>query len=334
MVVVNTSRGPIDLNTPEDVAAALNAGQIDVGTAGQAQIAIAGGPANSPTNNPGVGPSAGVPRPGAGGLTAVPTTGVQTRPGGGTGGVTDIPSRSLNEILADFRAGRLSEALAFDEMFEALRASGLDDVAARDGVRDILRLANEGLAASANRPGGPVSAFGESDADRATAFQGELGRRFQQGLGSRTAGALGRQFGAIEPAFQFGRGLGNLAPSLDFRDFLSRNLGGGGGGLDLGGLVRQAAGLFGADLSGQDQNIQRSFRQDLLNEPNQGFNLALQSELQGIPLFLQGSFRNLANRAIGRFRSEGPVNPDTGLPDTEGNPFLPEFVRRGGFGGF
>lgn len=270
----------------------------------------------------------------AGGL--IPDRGVQpgADPDPKAGGAPDIAARSVAEILADFKAGRISEGAAFDEMFVAFQQLGRTDVQARDNTIKIMGSANEDIQALGNRPGGIVAPFGETGEQRETAFQGFLGENFRGGLGSRTGGALRRQFSAIEPAFQASRGLGGIAPGTDFRDFLSQNIGGSPGGLGLADLVRGAAGLFGADLSGADQDIQRSFRQNLIENPNQGFNLALQSGLQNIPLFLQSSFRNLANRSFGRFRSGTPINPATGLPDIEGNPFLPEFVERGGFGGF
>ncbi len=78
MVLVATTQGTIiDLQTPEDVAGAIDAGLIDTQTGGQAQIAIAGGPANSIENNPGVGSgTAAFRRPG-------PTGGAARGAGGG-----------------------------------------------------------------------------------------------------------------------------------------------------------------------------------------------------------------------------------------------------------
>lgn len=52
MVLINTNQGPISLDTPEQVAAAINAGLIDLQQGAAAQKAIAGGPANTPENNP------------------------------------------------------------------------------------------------------------------------------------------------------------------------------------------------------------------------------------------------------------------------------------------
>lgn len=86
MAFVNTSQGPIQLDTPEQVAQAINAGLIDLQQGAAAQKAIAGGPANAPNINPATGPS---------GLTVQPTN-IQGIPATSTGGQTNLSVRPTN----------------------------------------------------------------------------------------------------------------------------------------------------------------------------------------------------------------------------------------------
>lgn len=257
MVVVQTNRGAIDLSTPGQIAAAINAGLIDLQQGAQAQKDIVGGPANTRVNNPPVGPSGVVPPPPAG-TPAPPNQQI-------TGGTQlDIPARSVEVILADFKAGRISEGAAFDEMFLALQALGQTDVIARDNVRDIIRVANEDLALlGGTDPNQAIrERLTETRGGRQNIFSAFNATQFS-GLPGRFRNLLDQRFDPLSARFALSSATDPGGTPLDFRSFL----GGGPAGLtsgEFGTAFDQLAPLFasGASLGQEDINRRSLFDQE------------------------------------------------------------------------
>ena len=280
-------------------------------------------------------------------IQQVQASGTGGIPGGGGETAQVSGGRTATQILADFRAGRISSQQALQELTAFLVSKGADQTSAAATAQSSLQAAGgpslttnisatptatpEFTGGVQNLPPdvrqGPVFApFGEVSADRRTAFQGFLGEQFPQGIGRQASQALAGQFNALSPAFETLRGLEAIPAGTSFPDFLSQNL--GQGGFDPRDVARQAAGIFGrTDLTPN----QSDFRTFLSENPRSQFQLALQSRLQGIPGFLAGTARNVAERRFGQFQTNVPIDPLTGQPAFEQHPFLPEFFRSGGF---
>lgn len=249
MVVVNTSQGPINLETPEQVAAAIDAGIIDLGQGAAAQKAIAGGPANTPEINPPLG---------GGG------TNINVRPSGSPGG-SDPQAEALRKITKQFNDGDFAN---IDEVvLEIARVLGVDrnqalrflEVIRPDFTRTAAdtTIVPKAPVVPADRPGpediGGVGAQGPQT--RAALFadqeEGELRRRLiadQFGanlspLAGRAAGSALNRFIGLDPLLEFASAATGAKQNIGqrfstFADFA-------GGGRPTGEFIGQQLDLLG-----------------------------------------------------------------------------------------
>ena len=253
------------------------------------------------------------------------------------------------EILRRLQAGEISPEEALQLMIAFWVSVGQSEQAAQEfATQDIQELSETEIAnvesASIQEPAfGPgatslqsvfeqlpgqiVSPFSaeRSGETPTTAFQGFVGSRFPSGVGSGAEGALRNQFAAIQPAFTALQGFGDLPPGASFPAFLGRNL--GRSNINPKSIASRSADLFGQDLDPDSSQFQ--FRQSLLRNPQAQFELALQSALQGVPEAFAPGVRAQAARSFGEFQTSVPLNPETGLPLFEENPFLPRFAEQG-----
>jgi hypothetical protein len=157
---------------------------------------------------------------------------------------------------------------------------------------------------------------------RELAFQGAVGKALPRGASGFLRDPLEARFDIINTLFDLRSGLGDLPISEQgdpqgFGDFFS--------GAEvpspetIQGLVRRAGNLILQDPTTlQQESSQLGFRRDLVDNPNQQFNLALQSVLRSVPLHLRGAFTQGARRLFGRSLTDAPEQS-----------FLPGFINRG-----
>lgn len=158
--------------------------------------------------------------------------------------------------------------------------------------------------------------FGETQEGRGQLFRGALANSLPRNLASPVRGFLERQFPRFQNEFFLDLGTRDSSSgnNLSFEDFVEKNQ-----FLNFGNApdkLRQVAGLFDRprdSLSNTQQGLL-----EFLNDPSNGFNLALQSALPGVASPFRRSFSNVAQRNFDRDFFNKP----------EAN-FLEEFANRG-----
>lgn len=253
------------------------------------------------------------------------------------------------DIIRRYRAGELgplgspqARDAAIVEMSKVFKQDGRSqDSAFAAATAEFNRIIGQQTATAPRTPTkfiGPPSTpemFSEQDfeeeqsateAGRRNLYSRFMESRLPGGTPGATVRALGRQATPLSDIFNLGQGLGDIAPTASYSNFLrSRGVQGAPNPSVLQGLVGRARTLLGqVPKVGESENI-TGFREDLAADPNRQFQLAFRSQLPNVARPFQSAFGDVANRTFNRFELA------RGLGEQGGN-FL-DFENQAGLSG-